>query len=191
MESALHILQENPGFDFVLKGRGFSRAVSPGGWPALSLISTPEGAPSLSRFLRQGGDFDFLSPPRLPSVLSSAPSTAIQFRSLRQRRKHSDENCSTPNPPDSAPDLASPDYDAYSGPPSSPGGASKLSPALQRGVACNDDPSPVGTTETRTPAPGRRAPPNGDERLRPAIAAEATSRKAREVAHPQLFRSTF
>jgi hypothetical protein len=30
-----------------------------GGWPTLSLISTPEGAPSLSRFLRQGGDVDF------------------------------------------------------------------------------------------------------------------------------------
>ena len=34
-----------------------------GGWPTLSLISTPEGAPFLSRFLRRGGDFDFLSPP--------------------------------------------------------------------------------------------------------------------------------
>src|ERR1035437_8526054 len=43
-----------------------------GGWP-LSLI-TPEGAPLLSRFLRQGGAFDFLSPPRFPSLLSSAPS---------------------------------------------------------------------------------------------------------------------
>src|ERR1035437_137944 len=32
-----------------------------GGWPTLSLISTPGGAPSLSRFLRQGGDFDSLS----------------------------------------------------------------------------------------------------------------------------------
>src|SRR5208337_2888865 len=30
-----------------------------GGWPTLSLISTPEGTPSLSRLLRQGGDFDF------------------------------------------------------------------------------------------------------------------------------------
>jgi hypothetical protein len=37
-----------------------------GGWPTLSLILTPEGGPSLSRFLRQGGDFDFLSSPRLP-----------------------------------------------------------------------------------------------------------------------------
>jgi hypothetical protein len=29
------------------------------------LISTREGAPLLSRFPRQGGDFDFLSPPQL------------------------------------------------------------------------------------------------------------------------------
>jgi hypothetical protein len=35
--------------------------ISLGGWPTLSRISTPEGAPPLSRFLRQGGDFDFLS----------------------------------------------------------------------------------------------------------------------------------
>ena len=30
-----------------------------GGWPTLSTILTREGAPSLSRFLRQGGGIDF------------------------------------------------------------------------------------------------------------------------------------
>ena len=35
-----------------------------GGWPTRSPIPTPEGAPPLSRFLRQGGDFDFLSSSR-------------------------------------------------------------------------------------------------------------------------------
>src|SRR5208337_1978587 len=80
----------------------------------------------------------------------------------------------------------SPDSDACSGVHrAAPEGASKLSPALQRGVARHGDPSPVGTTETRTPHPGRPAPPNGDEKFCPAIAVKATSRKAREVAHPR------
>jgi putative addiction module component (TIGR02574 family) len=35
----------------------------------------------------QGGDFDFLSPPRLPSVLSSAPSIATQSPPLLQSQK--------------------------------------------------------------------------------------------------------
>jgi len=44
-----------------------------GGWPTLSFILTPEGAPLLClRSLQtQGGASDFLSPPRLPFVLSS------------------------------------------------------------------------------------------------------------------------
>ncbi len=39
-----------------------------GGWPTLSPISTPEGAPLLClRSLQtQGGDFDFLSPTTTP-----------------------------------------------------------------------------------------------------------------------------
>jgi hypothetical protein len=74
----------------------------------------PEGAPFLSRFLRQGGAFDFPPQPRLPPVPSSAPSIATQFPPLLPPQRDSDENYSTPNPPDSAPDRASPDYGGYS-----------------------------------------------------------------------------
>jgi hypothetical protein len=44
---------------------GIASIVFDGGWPTLSLISTPEGAPSLClhSLQTQGGDFDFLSPP--------------------------------------------------------------------------------------------------------------------------------
>jgi hypothetical protein len=46
-----------------------------GGWPTLSLISTPEGALPLSRFLRQGEDFDFLSPPPLAGGWATSPAS--------------------------------------------------------------------------------------------------------------------
>ena len=76
--------------------------------PTLSLILTPEGAPSLClRFLQtQGGGFDFLLPLPFTSFPASAPSTATQFPPLLQRLKYSDENCSMPNPLGSRPDRA-------------------------------------------------------------------------------------
>ncbi len=49
---------------------------------ALSLASTPEGAPSLSRFLRQGGDFDVLSPRPFLRVLRPR----VALHESRQRR---------------------------------------------------------------------------------------------------------
>jgi len=51
-----------------------------GGWPTLSLISTPEGAPSLClRSLQtQGGDFDFLCPEGpLRSLFGDSVSTTL------------------------------------------------------------------------------------------------------------------
>jgi len=50
-----------------------------GGWPTLSLTSTPEGAPSLClrSLLTQGGDFDFLSRPRLPNAQRARPSATL------------------------------------------------------------------------------------------------------------------
>src|ERR1019366_6614965 len=62
---------------------------------------------------------------------------------------------------------------AGASPPSSPGGASELSPALQRWEMTRIDASPGGTTETRTPDHEWRAPSNSsDERFRAAIAVE-------------------
>jgi hypothetical protein len=46
---------------FAAAGKVFER----GGWPSLSSRITSRGALPLSRFLRQGGDFDFLTSMRM------------------------------------------------------------------------------------------------------------------------------
>lgn len=50
-----------------------------GGWPALSLRSLPRGVPSLSRFLRHGGDFDLLNP---ASHCNTVPTRWMRFLGL-------------------------------------------------------------------------------------------------------------
>jgi hypothetical protein len=49
-----------------------------GGWPTLSLISTPEGGPLLSRLLRQGGVFDFFH--HRPNAVRSGPDLPFDSR---------------------------------------------------------------------------------------------------------------
>jgi len=56
------------------------------------------------------------------------------------------------------------------------------------GVCGSDRPeSATAGGRRREVGRGDQAPSKGDERFRAATAVEATSRKAREVAHPQLF----
>jgi hypothetical protein len=83
-----------------------------GGWPSLSASAKFAVAPSLSRCLRQGGDFDFLqSSARLPTVLASAPSTVTQSPPYPPTQKHNAGSCSTAIAPDLTPTLAAPDSD--------------------------------------------------------------------------------
>jgi hypothetical protein len=72
--------------------------------PAFQIIVPGEGAPSLSRFLRQGGDFDFLSPPNsirlrpqargphfstlCPRFLQNKSGCPILARTLRKGGQH-------------------------------------------------------------------------------------------------------
>jgi hypothetical protein len=56
------------------------RAVMEGGWPSPFKHLNSRGAPLLSRFLRQGGDFDFLS--HHDSHLFSLPCCPTHFRAV-------------------------------------------------------------------------------------------------------------
>jgi hypothetical protein len=55
-----------------------------GGWPILSDMNSFEDAPSLSRFVRQGGDFDFFSSACLREIHVGAETPASAAASPRK-----------------------------------------------------------------------------------------------------------